>query len=152
MSRVADYLFSIAVTLWVGALWAVGYISAPVLFRQLPDQLFAGSVAGKQFTIVAWLGIGCAVYILGYLFSREGMKALKSTSFWLVVLMLLLTLAGYFGIQPILTQLRAEAFPRQIMESVVRDRFYAWHGISNVLYLIESVLGIALVTQALQKR
>ena len=31
------------------------------------------------------------------------------------------------------------------MESVFRDRFSTWHGVASVLYVIESVLGLALV-------
>jgi hypothetical protein len=31
------------------------------------------------------------------------------------------------------------------MESVLRDRFAAWHGVSSVLYIIQSLLGAALV-------
>ena len=59
--------------------------------------------------------------------------------------MLLLTLAGHFGIQPILVELKAQALPREVMQSVMRDRFAAWHGVSSILYLIVSALGAALV-------
>jgi hypothetical protein len=31
------------------------------------------------------------------------------------------------------------------MQSIVRDRFAAWHGVSSVLYLIQSLLGLVLV-------
>lgn len=152
MARLADYFYAIAVTIWVGALWAVGYISAPVVFQLLSDRSLAGAVAARQFTIVAWLGIACAVYLICYMCLREGVRALKSVQFWLILAMLLMTLAGLFGIQPVLAQLRAQALPREVMESLVRDRFAAWHGISSVLYLIESVLGLTLVTQAFGKR
>lgn len=151
MTRVADYLFAIALTLWVGVLWAVGCISAPILFQLVADRSLAGAIAGKQFTVMAWLGMGCASYLLVYLLVREGVNALKSAVFWLVVIMLLLTIVGQFGVQPLLAQLKAEALPREVMESVVRDRFATWHGISSVLYLIESVLGVALVTQLVRR-
>jgi len=151
MVRVADYLFALALTLWVGALWAIGYISAPILFYTLSDHSLAGSLAGKQFAVVAWLGIACALYVLIFLLAKEGVAAMKTAAFWLVVLMLLLTLAGHFGIEPVLDRLRIEAMPREVMESVVRDRFAAWHGIASVLYLIESVLGAGLVTQVFKR-
>ena len=151
MSRLSDYLFVLALTLWVGALWSIGYISAPVLFNALADHALAGTVAGKQFAIVAWLGMGCAVYLLVFLLAKDGVLALKSAAFWLVFLMLLLTLAGHFGIEPMLDKLRLQAMPREVMQSVVRDRFVTWHGIANLLYLIQSVLGIVLATQALKR-
>jgi len=147
MGRLADYLFALALTLWVGALWAIGYISAPILFNTLSDHSLAGTLAGKQFVVVAWLGIGCALYLMCYLLAKEGVAALKGATFWLVLLMLLMVLAGHFGIEPVLNKLRLEALPREVMESVVRDRFVTWHGIASVLYLIQSVLGVALVTQ-----
>jgi hypothetical protein len=37
--------------------------------------------------------------------------------FWIVLLMLALTATGHFGVQPILAQLKADALPRQVMES-----------------------------------
>ena len=151
MSRLADYLFVLALTLWVGALWSIGYISAPVLFNSLADHALAGTVAGKQFAIVAWLGMGCAVYLLAFLLAKEGLVALKAASFWLAFLMILLTLAGHFGIEPMLDKLRLQAMPREVMQSVMRDRFATWHGIASLLYLIQSVLGIVLATQALKR-
>jgi hypothetical protein len=151
MNRVADYLFVIAVTLWVGALWAIGFIAAPVLFRELSDHTIAGNLAGAMFAIVAWVGIGAAAYALIYLFAREGAQTMKTAVFWLILLMLLLTLAGHFGITPILAHLKEAALPREVMESVLRNRFYAWHGVSGVLYVIQSVLGATLVTQLLKR-
>ena len=38
MNRFADKLALIAVTLWVGGLWAIGYLAAPVLFSALADK------------------------------------------------------------------------------------------------------------------
>jgi hypothetical protein len=33
------------------------------------------------------------------------------------------------------------------VESVLQDRFAAWHGVSSVLYVVQSVLGLVLVVQ-----
>ncbi len=150
MSRVAENLYSVLITLWVGALWAIGYLAAPTLFRVLDDRALAGRVAGEMFTYVAWLGIAAAAYLLVFLALRKHGAAFKSSVFWLVLVMLLLAVAGYFGIQPILAQLKADSFPREVMESAMRDRFMAWHGVSSVVYLIQSLLGLMLV--ALQGR
>ena len=152
MTRLAEYLFVLALALWVGALWSIGYISAPVLFNALADHALAGSLAGKQFVIVAWLGMGCSAYLLIFLLAKDGLIALKSAGFWLILLMLLLTLAGHFGIEPMLDKLRLQAMPREVMQSMVRDRFATWHGIASLLYLIQSVLGIVLATQVLKRQ
>lgn len=149
MGKIADSISSIAVTLWVGGLWAIGYVAAPALFANLPDdRVLAGMLAGKMFALIAWIGIGCAGYLLVYLLSRRGAAALRSAPFWLVVAMLLLTLTGHFGIAPILASLKVEASSsgaRDVMESVLRERFRLWHGVSGALYLIQSLLGLALV-------
>jgi hypothetical protein len=57
----------------------------------------------------------------------------------------MLTVAGQFGVQPIMAGLKQQALPREVMESMFRDRFATWHGVASVLYLIESVLGVVLV-------
>ncbi len=150
MSRVAEHLYSVLITLWVGALWAIGYLAAPTLFRVLEDRALAGRIAGEMFTYVAWVGIAAAAYLLVFIALRKNGGAFKSSVFWLVLVMLMLTVAGYFGIQPILAQLKADSFPREVMESALRDRFMAWHGVSSVVYLIQSLLGLMLV--ALQGR
>jgi hypothetical protein len=150
MLRVADYIFAIVITLWVGALWAIGYIAAPTLFYSLADRSLAGAIAGKQFATVAWLGMACAAYVIGFLIYREGGRAFKTHVLWLVVLMLLFTLAGHFGIRPILEQLSAEPV-REVLEGVMRSRFQAWHGVASVLWLIQSVLGVGLVTQVFKR-
>lgn len=151
MTRLADYLFAILVAVWVGALWAIGFMAAPVLFQQLADRMLAGAIAGKLFTIVAWLGIGSATYALLYLMVREGVTVLRSAVFWIVLVMLVLTLVGQFGVTPIMDGLKAQSMSRDIMEGMLRDRFMMWHGISSVLYLVVSVLGVALVTQAFRR-
>jgi hypothetical protein len=141
----ADNLSLIAVTLWVGGLWAIGYIAAPVLFSALGDKMLAGMLAGKMFTVIAYVGLACGGYLVLYRPARFGVVAFKQGVFWIAVAMLLLTIAGHFGIQPILEALKEQAFPRDVMQSVLKNRFAAWHGVSSILYLLLSLLGLVLV-------
>jgi len=143
--RFAGALYSLCLTVWVGGLLTVGYLVAPILFSQLTDRALAGQLAGAMFAAIAWVGMVCAGYLLAYVLALKGWRAFRSSVFWLVLAMLALTLAGHFGIQPILAQLKADALPRQVMESAMRDRFATWHGISSALYLVQSLLGIGLV-------
>lgn len=146
MRKLAHGIYQVAIALWVGGLWAIGYIVAPVLFANLPgDRVLAGILAGKMFALGAQVGMGCATYVLIYQVANYGAGALRTAVFWIVVAMLLLTIAGHFGIQPILAQLKAQVLPHNVMQSIVRDRFAAWHGVSSVLYLIQSALGLALI-------
>lgn len=145
MRRVAESVYLLAISLWVGGLWAIGYVAAPTLFASLGDRQMAGLVAGKLFALIGWIGLGCAAYLLLFLLLRWGARFFRSGVFWLVLLMALLTAASQFGLQPLMAQLKADALPREVMESVLRDRFAAWHGISSILYLVQSLLGLWLV-------
>ena len=55
-----------------------------------------------------------------------------------------LTAASQFGIPPLMASLRQQALPSEVMQSIFRDRFAAWHGVSSVLYLIQCGLGVVL--------
>lgn len=144
MKAAAEALQSIAVTLWVGGLWAIGFIVAPLLFARVPDRALAGHVAGKLFTLIAFIGIACALYLILFRLARFGAACLKQGFFWVTLLMLVLVAAGEFGVQPVMESLKAQALPKQVMESVLRDRFMTWHGVASALYVIVSALGVAL--------
>lgn len=145
MQKLSESLYFIAITLWVGGMWAIGYMAAPVLFSSLGDRQLAGVIAGKLFALIGWIGLGCAAYLLIFLLARRGSKFFKSSVFWLVLLMALMVAASQFGIQPLMAQLKSDALPREVMESVLRDRFATWHGVSSILYLVQSMLGLWLV-------
>lgn len=134
----------IVVALWAGALWMTG-ISAYVLFDSLQDKQMAGMLAGKLFLMVSYIGIASALYLLIARLIQQGTAALKQIFFWVVLLMLLLVLAGHFGIQPILEGLKQQALPADVMQSVFADRFRNWHGIASIAYLIECLLAVVMV-------
>jgi hypothetical protein len=146
--RLSEALYFSTITLWVGGLWAIGYIVAPVLFSSLGDRQLAGMLAGKLFALIGWIGLGSAAYLLLFLLVRQGGQVFKGAVFWLVLSMVLLVAASQFGIQPLMAQLKADALPREVMASVLRDRFAAWHGISSIIYLVQSLLGLWLVVWA----
>ncbi len=148
MGRLFSALDHIAVALWAGGLWIVGYLVAPLLFLKAPERAIAGQLAGQMFAAMALVGLGCAIYLLVYRLARQGFAAMKQVVFWVVVLMAVLAVAGHFGVQPILASLKTQALPREVMESVFRDRFATWHGVASILYLIESLLAVALVLLA----
>lgn len=137
----------IIVTLWAGALWSTG-ISAYVLFDSLQDKQMAGMLAGKLFTVVTYIGMGSALYLLINRLMQNGTAALKQSFFWAVFVMLLLVLAGHFGIQPILESLKTQALPADVMQSVFADRFRNWHGIASIAYLVECLLALVMVLKA----
>ena len=134
----------IVITLWVGALWTTA-LSAYVLFDSLQDKQLAGSLAGKLFTVVSYIGMVSGFYLLIQRLLDYGTGALKQSFFWAVFVMLLLVIAGHFGIQPILAQIKADAMPADVMHSIFAERFGKWHGVASVAYLVECLLGFVLV-------
>ena len=108
MTRFFEALYSIAIAAWVGGMLAIGYIAAPVLFAQLADRTMAGNLAGAMFSVTAWVGLACGSYIVLFILVRKGWRAILSGIFWIVVAMLALTVAGHFGIQQVLAQLKAD--------------------------------------------
>lgn len=147
MKTLPDLLSAWAVALWVGGLWAVGYLVAPTLFYTLDDRVLAGNLAGRMFSHMGWVGMVCGAWLLLFRLSRFGGAALKQAFFWIALVMLLLSLAQQFGIQPLMQQLKDQAMPKDVMESLFRDRFATWHGVSSAIYLIESLLGLALAAK-----
>jgi uncharacterized membrane protein SirB2 len=140
-------LVLIVITLWVGALWMTG-LSAYLLFDTLQDKQLAGRLAGKLFLVVSYIGIGSAFYLLIQRLIDFGTSALKQSYFWAAFAMLLLVLAGHFGIQPLLAQLKTAAMPNDVMHSVFASRFSTWHGVASVAYVVECLLGLVLVLRA----
>ncbi|MBS4020471.1 MAG: DUF4149 domain-containing protein [Dechloromonas sp.] len=145
MRRLSEALYLFAITLWIGGLWVIGYLVAPVLFANLGDRQLAGMVAGKLFALIGWIGLGAAAYLFVFLLARHGLRALRAAGLWLVLLMAALAAAQLFGIQPLMEQLKLAAVAQEAMASVTRDRFATWHGISSIVYLIQSLLGLWLL-------
>ncbi len=138
----------LAIAFWVGSLWSVGFLAVPVLFQNLPDKMLAGMLAGKMFTLVAYVGMGSACYLLARQMAMSGKQIFRQPLFLIVFFMLLLTLSGEFILQPEMALLKAQALPADVMHSPFSGRFDLLHRIATGLYLTECMLGIALVLHA----
>ena len=135
----------ILLTFWVGSMWTVGYIVAPVLFNML-DKQTAGNVAGQLFTIVSYIGLLSSVVILAGQFYQHGLN-INNWRIWALLVMLLVILLGQFVLQPMMVELKAAG-----LEGEEARQFGCLHGVSSVLFLINSLLGLALVVLGLQKQ
>jgi hypothetical protein len=132
--------------LWVGGMWVTGYLAVPVLFHALPEnRMLAGKLAGEMFGVMSYAGTVCALYLLGYAAWCSGRKLLQLGIFWTITAMLLLTLLGHFGFQPMMAQLKADALPLDVMHSEYAAHFGMLHGVASLVYLLQSLLGIMLL-------
>lgn len=147
MKNISSTLASLLTTAWVGSLWAVGYLAVPVLFYAQPDRQLAGMLAGQMFSLVAYLGMVCGLYLLLQRINMSGRASFRQALFWVVTAMLLITLVLQCGIQPVMTNLKLQALPLDVMHSTFAGQFKMLHGVSSILYLIQSLLGIFLVVK-----
>jgi uncharacterized membrane protein YhaH (DUF805 family) len=145
MNRAADALHALAVTVWAGALWAVGLMVVPTLFDALPDHAIAGPLSARLSLYVSVLGLACAAYLLLMRLARFGGHALRQAFFWVVVLLALLTVLGQFGVHSLLAAAKGQPMVHDVIAGVLRDRTSAWYGVASVLYLVECVLAGAMV-------
>lgn len=140
-------LFRLLAMLWVGSQLTIGYVVAPVLFASL-DRTTAGSIAAQLFRIegIAGAVAGVLLLALSNVLSRRGVADYRRLR-WLLAGMLLCVLVGYFALQPFMNALRVEAMSAgmDIGNSPYAARFGMLHGVSSAFYLVESLLGVALV-------
>jgi hypothetical protein len=125
-------------TVWVGALLAIGYIAAPTLFAVLDDRQMAGRLAGEMFNIVNWTGLVCGVALFISVFVRYG----RQWRLWVLVIMLLLVSSNEFILQPMMQALKTEGITPGTEGA---SRFGMLHGVSSVLYLITTLCGLIMV-------
>ncbi|HXA46959.1 MAG TPA: DUF4149 domain-containing protein [Burkholderiaceae bacterium] len=134
-------------TLWVGSLWAIGYLAAPTLFATLFDRVLAGTIAGSLFRSESWLSVVCAILLLIlHSLQHESPAPDQRKELRLIAAMLACTLIGYFALQPFMASLRETAATTGgVMTSDAKLQFGILHGTSMGIYLIESLLGVALI-------
>ncbi len=128
-------------SLWVGALWSIGYLAVPTLFASLDDRAVAGMVAGRMFTGVSLIGLGCGTALL-VSFWMQGVQPLRERRVQMIIAMLVLVLLGEFVLQPQMAALKAEGL---IEGSGAAARFGVLHGIASLLYFANSVFGMVLL-------
>ena len=144
-SALSVILRTLLATLWVGSLWTVGYLVAPTLFATLPDRALAGSIAGSLFRVEAWVSVACGLSLLVLLFWDRRVEH-RRFCIISVVLMLMCLTVGYFGLQPFMAALReTAALNGGVMDEAARSRFGLLHGVASVIYLVQSLIGVALV-------
>ena len=144
----AQRLFILIAGLWVGSILAVGYLVAPAIFNTLTDRQVAGMVAGSIFKAEAYLSvvICIALMVLANLLVTRGQSQYKMIRLILLG-MLICAAAASFIMIPWLDTLRDQALLEgmPVMLSPSADLFRKLHGVSSILFLLQSALGIYLV-------
>jgi len=129
-------------TLWVGGLWVIGYVVAPILFGSLDDRQLAGALAGNMFTAINFIGLVCGGYLLLRAVSLAGGVWFRSRRFIALTIMLVIVLVSMLVLQPMMQDLKAIGIDPG---SEAAAQFGRLHGVSSILYLVMSLLGLYLV-------
>lgn len=135
----------VLLTLWVGGLWAIGYIAAPTLFSVLDDKSLAGNLAGQMFHIISYIGLLCGTLLAISVFQRNRLQ----WQFWVLLLMVVLVASSEFILQPMMAELKAQGL---LEGSPIKKQFGILHGVASTIYLIVSLCGLSLVAFGLGDR
>ncbi|MFO7602385.1 MAG: DUF4149 domain-containing protein [Gammaproteobacteria bacterium] len=130
----------VLLTLWIGSLWTTGYLVAPVLFNVL-ERSVAGTVAGQLFTLVSYLGLLVIGILLVVAWIQQGCATWGSWRNRILLLMLVLVVVGQFVLQPMMAELKAAG-----LQADQTGQFARLHGLASILYLLNSILGLVLVS------
>ena len=139
--------------IWLGAQLAIGYLVVPVLFAQMPKEE-AGRIAGLLFAPLNVLALVCLGIFLVAECGRLRRAAWRNGACWLAAVLIVLTLTQHFGLHPMMAALKQQAaVDGGITHSAaLYPAFARLHGISSALFLLQSLLGLALCVRILSER
>jgi len=144
-------VFSLISGLWVGSFICIGFLVVPILFASLGDRQVAGMVAASLFKTTAYISILCSILLMvlaNHLVRYQYFQ--YSVIRWLLLGMLVCSIGAAFVIIPWMNSLRVQAsmLGLSVRESDFFGLFNRLHGASSILFMIQSLLGIALVWRA----
>ena len=134
-------LFWLGASLWVGGLASLA-VAAPVIFRTAPSREAAGLIFGAILRGFSRVEFVCALLAAAGLALSWSRPAL--TIDWiraaLLAVMIILLVVLHVGIVPTMETLRP-----QMSDPSIRDRFQSLHRVSELLYKVNVIAGIALI-------
>jgi hypothetical protein len=151
MNRWLPPVEQVLLAAWVGGMWTVGFLVAPMLFQLLDDRALAGQLAGRLFAVMSMVGIVAATLLLASGYVRRGRAWLNDWRCRVLLAMLALILIGQFGITPRMQAIKEAAHGPLAPGSEDYARFALLHGVSSLLFLLTSILGLMLVAFGLRR-
>ncbi len=150
------YLYVVALVVWVGGLVSAGALVAPAVFgvleawNQAQGRVLAGQVFGEVLLRLTWLSYAMAaiMFVTLTLHRLLGARPLKyGVRVGIMTLMLLLMMAIGFYILPQVNAIQAQVGEpvSQLAATDARRMQFDWlHGVSNILFSITAIGGLAL--------
>lgn len=142
-------LCALLTSLWLGMQIMAGYVAAPILFERLGKQE-AGNIAGVLFSINNYFGL--LAWTMAWLVVRSNQNRSLNNNGKVapkfIILLLLLTASNQFLISPVIAAHKTGT--ANWLLSLLGGSFGMWHGISSIIYLVCSVLGLGLLWRYLK--
>ncbi|OSI11711.1 DUF4149 domain-containing protein [Neisseria canis] len=136
---------------WLGMQIMAGYVAAPILFKSL-DRVPAGDIAGKLFTVVGYYGL--AAWFLVYAVARIQSRS-KKPQRWIALQIVLLGI-NQLAVTPVIETVKqgqhhpllaiSNLFISPSNQADALTEFAFWHGLSSLIYMATSVLGLLLLS------
>jgi len=143
VNAISGKIETVLQTLWIGGLWVIGYVVAPILFASLDEERrLAGELAGHMFTAINYIGLGCGTLLLAFAVLKSSGAFLKDRRIMALLTMLVLIVVSAFVLQPMMQELKLGGI---VPGSEAAAQFGQLHGVSSVLYLLTSLLGLFLL-------
>lgn len=113
-----------AAALWWGALSIVGFLVVPMLFANLPTPAIAGAMAGKLFSALTWVAVGCGLVLLVFFRSNQPVAHVYKAQSAMVFIFfgMLLALLSEFAVAP---------------RIIARQDLRLWHSVGTVTYVLQ---------------
>lgn len=146
MVGVLERLARLALMVWAVTTWVTGYVFAPILFAH-NSKMQAGHDVGWLLNAVYLMSLGCAALMLLDVRVRLAGRLGQVREWVWVVLAVGLVVVQYVGISPKMAQLKSAL----LVQPELAASFAQWHGVSQLVYLLTSVLLVWMVWQRLLK-
>ncbi len=137
----------VLITLWIGLMWALGFVVVPTLFAVLESRQAAGEVAARLFGRLSITGMVCGVALLALAVLVNPRRRYRGWP-WrcaVILIVLVVTMIGEYLLTPQMAALK-QATPGEFMAgSEPAQQFERLHGLASALFVLNCVLGLALV-------
>ena len=133
---------TLALMIWAVITWVTGYVFAPLVFAKWP-KIEAGLITGELLQATYVISLICAVFVLIDYRVRYAHKLLHNKNLWLMLVALFIVIIQYAVITPKMQALKANMLSNA-------SAFMQLHGVSQVLYLITSLVLAVLVWERLK--
>ena len=136
----------LALMIWAVTTWITGYVFAPLMFAKW-SKIEAGLITGELLRMTYLVSLLCAIVLLIDYRVRFARQLLHQKNLWLTLITLFIVVIQYAVITPKMQTLKAT----MLNNPADMSAFMQMHGVSQVLYLITSLLLAVLVWGRLKK-